>query len=213
MTRKRDTNSLMESLLGMLQSATQVMILSMLEVIDTQLVDIMRKCFPTLADQIDDDYVTAFACALYTSAISFEYGFVMQCGGIMNTAYNELVHSPDECTPTALLAQFREGFSELSPTMAAAVTEDMIIKIAKLLLLDWLQNGEPESEAAMIYDTHFYFHEVMKMDADVDSEAVLREGKELIGNMTPEQLSELPDELIAVARDWQPESEDTETDD
>lgn len=176
----------------------------MLADIAQNMVRALRDIIP--ADQetqpIDEDYATRFAAALYYSCVTFPYAALIQMGGPINVAWNMMHDMADKCSPAAVLALFKEGFVELSPTMANALTEDILVKTGKLMFWDWLNNSEPKNENDFRRDIHIYFHELVDMEAPHDDEVVLREAYTHIMQMTPDELEHFDPELIEIAREW-----------
>lgn len=186
----------------MARMTTRITVVSQLADIAENMTRKMRASMPPeYRDQVDDDYVTRFACAVYYAAISVSDAGLQEAQGVINAGWNFMSQMPDKCSPVAMVKMFQEGFGELSPTMAAAITEDIIIKTAKLLLSDWAENGEPDAET-LKYDTHFYFHEMLQLSSNVDSETMRREGANHILNLPPEALAKFDPAMIQTVRDW-----------
>lgn len=193
---------------GMIDILGKGMIKAMLADIDENMTRKMRNSMPAeYRDQVDDDYVNRFACAVYYASIAFPYELLQEGFGVINVGWNLMRDIPEKVSPAAMVELFKDGFSDLSPTMAAAVTEEVIIQTAKLLLNDWADNGQPDAET-MKMDTHFYFNEVIGLYSSVDDEAVRREGAEHILAMTPEQLANYPADMFDVVREWHENQKD-----
>lgn len=157
--------------------------------------------------EIDEAFVTQFACALYHVCISYSYEVFAETGGVFNFAWNVAKQMPDKCSPAAMLAFFQEGFGIHSQTMKNSMTEAVIIKVGKLLLADWLINGEPD-EATMKMDVHGYFDVALEDEGIVlDQLSIKTEAKAYVETLSPDELAEFPADLLERIRNWQPQDD------
>lgn len=214
--RKSTIGNLVEGMFGsmnFMSLISKAMIMAMLDDLGKNMVEAFQKNINAATDKetqvIDEDYATRLACAVYYVAISMQYALAVNLGGPINVAWNLMHDDPERCSPASMLKLFMEGFGAISPTMAAAVTEDVIVKTAKLLLWDWMINGEPNEENYGT-DTHFYFHEVIQLGSPPDTESVLKEGYQHIMSMSPEELADYDPELVQMVREWKPKTHHTD---
>jgi hypothetical protein len=205
MNRFDAIGQMMSDPLGMLKLLSVTMITGMLEDIAANLTRKLAIIMKTSGDVIDDDYRNRFAIALYFSAVNFKFELFAETGGIFNWTWNLLKQRPDMCSLDVMLKNFRDEFNELSPTMAAAVTPEIIQKTALLILNDWVNNGEPD-ETTLHQDTHFYFDEMIELEGTLDSDKVRREGADIILAMSDEELANFDPEMIDSVRQWAAEN-------
>lgn len=185
---------------------TALMITTMLKDIAENMVKALQQAIGDqgMEDQpIDEDYVNRLGAALYYVCITVPYQIMRdELGGPINTAWNMLHDASGSATPAAVTELIREGFRELSPTMAAAVTEDIVVKVGKLMLWDWMNGGEPKTEDVFDYDRQFYFHELIRMEASPDEDAIRNEGYKHLMNMSEDERAGLDPELFEIAQKW-----------
>lgn len=213
---KNTTKNILDHLFGsadILNLFSKMMVVHMYEDLQENMVKALQVSIGAATDQetqpINEDYATRFACALYYIAISMPYAIAIRLGGPINVAWNLMHDDPERCSPAVMLKFFQEGFGAISPTMATAVTETVIVKTAKLLLWDWMTNGEPNEENYGT-DSHFYFHEVISLESSPNAEAVREEGYQHVMNMSPEELADYDPELVQMVREWKPEARPTD---
>lgn len=214
--RKNTIDNLVEGLFGSLSFMSLIsraIIMTMLDDLGKNMVEALQKSVGAATNEetqvIDEDYATRMACAVYYVAITLPYAIAVKLGGPINVAWNLMHNEPDRCSPTSMLKLFTEGFGAISPTMATAVTEDVIVKTAKLLLWDWMTNGEPNEENYGT-DSHFYFHEVISLESSPNAEAIREEGYQHIMSMSPEELADYDPELIEMVQQWKPKTHHTD---
>lgn len=206
-TRSKNPLEALFSIGGISGLLSKLMITTMLADIAENMVTALKHAFSKQGletQPIDEDYATRLACALYYVCICVPFEVMRdELGGPINVAWNCMHDAPEECSPAALLKMLQEGFREISPTMATAVTEDIIIKTGKLMLWDWLQmNGEPTDEEAFDYDRQFYFHELIQAESSPDEDAIRREGYTHIMNMSEEERAQFNPSLFEHAAEW-----------
>lgn len=206
--RKSTIGNLVEGMFGsmnFMSLISKAMIMAMLDDLGKNMVEALQKSVGNATNEetqiIDEDYATRMACAVYYVAITLPYAIAVKLGGPINVAWNLMHDDPERCSPASMLKLFMEGFGAISPTMAAAVTEDVIVKTAKLLLWDWMTNGEPNEENYNS-NSHFYFHEVVQLESPPNAEAIREEGYQHVMNMPPEELADYDPELIEMVRQW-----------
>lgn len=175
-----------------------------LQIVNTpgQLLKMVRDRFKGAVGEIDEAFITQFACALYHVCIAYRFEVFAKSGGIFNFAWNIARQSPDECSPSAMLRIFQDGFGVHSQTMRDAMTEAVIIKIGKCLLTDWMLNGEPDEET-MHSDMLGYFDVALEDEGIMlDITSMRTEAKAYVESLSPDQLTDMPDELIERIRNW-----------
>lgn len=208
-SRQPDRNPLeaLFSIGGITNLLSSLMISVMLKDIAANLVTALQQAIGKQGIEtqpIDEDYATRFACALYYVCICVPFQVMRdELGGPINVAWNCLHSNADECSPAAVLKMLQEGFSEISPTIATAVTEEIIIKTGKLMLWDWIHvSGEPTDGEVFDYDCQFYFHELIQAESSPDEDAILREGYTHIMNMSEEERAQYDPSLFEHVQEW-----------
>ena len=188
----------------------KVFITVMLADIRHNLLGKIRRAAPDeFAGQIDQAYVDRLACAVYYCAISAPYQHMVEtAGSVVNFAWNLMLQHPEDCSPELLYKTMQDGFSKISPAMAAACTMEVLQQTALLLLNDWHDHdGSPTDAETLHFDIHFYFDESLHMLSSPDDEAIKREGQAYITNMPPEDLADYDPALIEQVRAWKPEGD------
>ena len=186
----------------------KVFITVMLTDIKKNLLGKIRGVIPDGA-AIDQAYVDRLACAVYYCAISAPYQHMVEtAGSVVNFAWNLMLQHPEDCSPELLYKTMQDGFSKISPAMAAACTMEVLQQTALLLLNDWHDHdGSPTDAETLHFDIHFYFDESLHMLSSPDDEAIKREGQAYITNMPPEDLADYDPALIEQVRAWKPEGD------
>lgn len=172
------------------------------------LLKIVQDRFRGETGEIDEAFITQFACALYHVCITYRYEMFTDLGGVFNVAWNIARQNPEDCTPAVMLNRFQEGFSIYSETIKNAMTEAVIIKTGKLLLVDWMISGEPDEET-LYADIHGYFDIAMTDEGIVlDKTAMRLEAQAYLGILPADKLAQIPDDLLQRVRNWKPEQND-----
>lgn len=183
---------------GMINTLTAVLLQFKLDRLETILPELLAARFPEISHLMDWDYIDRFACSAYGVAIGMPMPILMMLGGPIALARVLMTEPSEKFTPAVMTEKLQTGFSQHSPTMGKVLTQDMLVKVVRLILLDWLENGTDDPKQ-MQQDTHFYMHGILAMDGDYDAEAVRREA---FANMTAEDFARMPPEVRKAIEAW-----------
>lgn len=162
-----------------------------LESMPTQLPALLITHFPGMAAQFTADFIVRYAIAIFTLVTVTPTHLLLMLGmvaeistllgepeNLFTVALKALREHPERCEPSYLLNKMKDGFEQQAPTIANALTEQVVIDMAKLCLLDWLEVGDNLDYTQIENDTHFYMDMAMDihnvkpsmeaLDADVE---------------------------------------------
>lgn len=181
---------------------TAVMIESKLEQIEAELPALVAARFPSEAHMTDWHYIDLLGCTAYGLMIGLPPMIVMALGGPIKLASMMMTDREAKFSPDALAAKLQSGFSQHSPTMAKLINRDVMIKVARLILFDWLNKPDASFED-MQKDTHFYLQAVLITYTDMDQKVIQQEAYR---NMTAEDYAKASPEIKAAINAWKLEN-------
>lgn len=213
--RNVPSDGLLESLLGGslgIGLMAKIFISAMLADVRENLLGKVRAVLPLEPETVDQGYVDRLAVSVYMCAITVPYHIMLEtAGSVVNYAWNIMLQEPDGVSLDKLYEIFQKGFGEISPSMAAACTREVIQQVGHLLLNDWLNHdGSPDDAQTLQLDIHFYYDEVLELEGAPDKTQVKLESHQHIMNMPPEELAGYDPELIERVKAWKPEGESGE---